>query len=146
MKQIEIKYEQVNYKYEAVDGTIFCSKDECEKYEKSAMCAIKSRIKDMSIKCGDSCDLLILGCGDHTTYVVVPQCAEDIFRINQLAALIDNDNASPAKAEFIGKPLALVVGYDYEWFDVYDLEAHLSYMTDGKFTISKVKEKKEKQQ
>ena len=49
MKKIENKVTkvEVSVSYEAIDGKVFYSEDECKEYEKSAACAIRFAFKDV---------------------------------------------------------------------------------------------------
>lgn len=46
MKEINVKQEVFVTKYEAMDGKQFTSKEECKKYEDSALCVLTSRYKE----------------------------------------------------------------------------------------------------
>ena len=45
MERVEIKGEVTTTKYKAVDGTMFTDQKQCELYENTAKCVIRSRIK-----------------------------------------------------------------------------------------------------
>lgn len=47
MKEISVKQEVFVTKYEAMDGKQFTSKEECQKYEDSAMCVITSKYNEL---------------------------------------------------------------------------------------------------
>ena len=75
--------------YEAIDGTRFSDKAECEKYEKSAKCLLLSKYNKLVIK-RDS-EYNIFGCGSEDDYVDIVKilCREDIDVIMQTLGVID---------------------------------------------------------
>lgn len=50
MKQIEIENITKVTKYEAIDGTLFSSKEECVKYEETAKCVLLGKYKRLVVK------------------------------------------------------------------------------------------------
>lgn len=40
---------QIYYEYEAIDGTIFDTEDECKKYENSAKCVLRAKVKKLIV-------------------------------------------------------------------------------------------------
>ena len=92
MKEIkeEIKREVVDTHiyYEAIDGTRFVSKDECEKYEASANCVLKSRLKKLEVYRTNEWELFR---GDEENVVIAlrPTSQADVDTIMH-AFLMDN--------------------------------------------------------
>lgn len=84
-----IKKEYINYieEYEAVDGTIFNSKEECIKYENSAAAVLKSRYKKLVIKETNEWDLFKCGNEDEFIDVIKLWSEKDIDLVLQLSCL-----------------------------------------------------------
>lgn len=76
--------------YEAIDGTIFSDKAECEIYEKSAKCLLLSKYNKLVIK--KDTEYNIFKCGDEYSYVDIVKilCREDIDIIMQLFGVINS--------------------------------------------------------
>ena len=53
MKEISVEQKTYIRKWEAIDGTQFNSREDCEKYENSAKCVILAKYKDFVIKESD---------------------------------------------------------------------------------------------
>lgn len=78
----EIKKErtttQTYYEYEALDGTIFNDKDECQKYDKSALGVLNYKINLLKVgKKGMDCWELCCGDDDHECFALKPKLPED---------------------------------------------------------------------
>lgn len=84
-----IKKEYINYieEYEAVDGTIFNSKEECIKYENSAAAVLKSRYKKLVIKETDEWNLFKFGSENEFIDVIKLWSEKDIDLVLQLSCL-----------------------------------------------------------
>lgn len=89
MKEIREEIKSYNIKYEAIDGTIFYNKEECEKYEMTAKAVIKSKFLKLIVKESTECGIFGVGSDDYTTYVVKPVTSEDAATIKQLY-ILDN--------------------------------------------------------
>lgn len=74
--------------FEAVDGTRFQDKEECRKYEDTARCILRTRLKELEVWRGNEWDLL-KGCDDHDVIALQLQSQEDVDTVMQ-AFLIDN--------------------------------------------------------
>ena len=83
-KQIEQKsYIKV---YVACDGKEFTDSDACKTYEKTFACAMKSYLRDMSIRePSTEDDLFYTGSCENEVFVVIPKTKEDILHIKQIA-------------------------------------------------------------
>lgn len=84
-----IKKEYINYieEYQAVDGTIFNSKEECIKYENSAALMLKSRYKKLVIKETNEWNLFKCGSEDEFIDVIKLWSERDIDLVLQLNCL-----------------------------------------------------------
>jgi hypothetical protein len=134
MKRVETKREYTEVNYEAVDGTIFQSQDECAMYEKSAKCAIKKHLADSALYHGDV-DAVggITNCPDNSIQVLVPKTDDDIIRINQYLSLMDE--GCQLSKDAIGKVVLLTTAYDDDgaWVDY--LDDMVAQMTGGKYEL-----------
>lgn len=92
MKEIEIEQKTYKYLYEAADGTRFESREECQKYEKSAKGVIKARFKKLVVYKDTECNILGTGSDDFTLYGVRLSEEKDKDTILQLY-LLDNPYA-----------------------------------------------------
>lgn len=50
MKEVKIEEKVITTKYEAIDGELFSTKNQCETYEETVACLLKSKIKKLVIK------------------------------------------------------------------------------------------------
>lgn len=75
--------------YEAIDGTRFPDKAECEIYERSAKCLLLSKYNKLVIK--KDFEFNIFGCGSEDGYVDIVKilCREDIDVIMQTLGVIN---------------------------------------------------------
>lgn len=117
-KQIEVK--SFKTVYVAADGTEFNDKEECRKYDESALGVLKGRVKKLATKVSNEADLLGSGNGDDESWVIIPKSADEVALIRQLLSLM---GMKAEHTEFlesqIGKVIWLTQSYDqdYMWFD-----------------------------
>lgn len=135
MKKIERKVqdEKVIVEYEANDGTVFYDASECDKYEKTCVCAIKARLRQIAIKV-DTEDCLLDGSCETTMFVIQPKTDTDIFVIQQALSLNNSNNAECVSGDDIGR--VLLVGFTYDdYVFVMKLDEIVSNITDGKWSV-----------
>lgn len=141
MKQIKV--EVINYKteYEAFDGTKFEDFEECRKYENSAALVLLSRLNiiENHISLAEKFDFIDT-CDENVYSVVMLRDESDVITISQLTQLFGNKVTFSKKD--IDKPILIgryVVNstVDHLWF--YKLEDVIKNLTDGIYTVSKVK-------
>ncbi len=84
MNTIQTKETTIITKYEAIDGTIFESKDECKKYEDTAICVLRSRYNPLVIISTTEYNLFQVGSDECVIDVVKLQSEQDIDTILQL--------------------------------------------------------------
>ena len=82
IKELKTKAEEIT-KWEAIDGTIFSDKEECERYEESALCVIKARFNKLIVSKGNNAWDLMKGYDDHTVTVVKLNNIEDVNTVAQ---------------------------------------------------------------
>ena len=70
--------------YEAVDGTSFRSKEECEKYEESANGVLRSKFKNSIIKEGTEYSIFSVGSDESIVYAVKIETNADADTVKQL--------------------------------------------------------------
>lgn len=84
MKEIKEEIKSYNIKYEAIDGTIFYNREECETYEKSAKAVIRAKFKKLVLAERDEYSLFNAGSDENTVYVVKMPKAQDVDTVKQL--------------------------------------------------------------
>ena len=87
MKTIKRQYVSYTNEYEAIDGTIFSSEEECIKYENSAASVLKSRYKKLVIKEANEWQLFKFGSDEELIDVIKLQSEKDIELVLQLQCL-----------------------------------------------------------
>ena len=95
MKINEIKKtveEVVRVEYIAEDGTVFHDKEECEKYEKSALAVVSSRLKRLDKKYTSWEDLLYFSYDDCKLEIFDIQDQEDLDNLCQYVVLTLSEN------------------------------------------------------
>lgn len=105
------------YGYEANDGTVFSSKEECEKYEQSARCVIRQHAKDILFREWD-CDSLF---GGFTYYDPIKvwfiKDENTLSIVNQYLHNVD-PSARLITPEYIGLRVAAVVSTEADYVSV----------------------------
>ena len=149
----EIKKEIIRKEYQTVyiatDGSEFYDRNECEKYEKSAMGVVSSRYKKFVVKSTTEEGLTKCGSGDYIIEVVKLTEYSDIDIVVQLYCLLfsTNDNEQITKIRELckqavrtGDLLLICRGYDYDNFWVIDtLTDYLNYILKQCDPGSKIK-------
>ena len=87
----EVKNERTVYDivYEAVDGTQFPGREQCELYEKTARCTVYTRFEKLIVKKGNEYTIFGVGCEDSKVFAVKIASTEDVDTVMQLY-IIDN--------------------------------------------------------
>lgn len=101
IKKLKTKAEEI-IKWEAIDGTIFSDKEECEKYEESALCILKARLKKITVNVGDAWDLMG-GYDDHSVWAIKMNTREDVQTVEQFMLLTHSWWSELFKEDFIDK-------------------------------------------
>lgn len=123
MKQVVVEEVVKKHVYEAIDGTHFTSKEECEKYEKSARLAINTLYKKFIIKTISEADLTPLGSDEGTIEIIKIHTQEDIKVLLQMYNLYGGsyqptlDKIATEAQESIDNNDYLFVGRGYECDD-----------------------------
>lgn len=119
MKEItrEVTKTETMY-YEAVDGARFSSREECEKYEKSAKCVVLKEIEKYKLGRISEYELFEAGCDDYGTDIYNIANAEVLNKLNIYRNLCD-PHIQNIGEEYIGKPILLA--WDYEECSSYNL-------------------------
>lgn len=97
--------EKIEYitKYKAIDGTVFNDRAECEKYENTAKCIVKTKFDKLVINRRHSSYDLFDGCDDTTVLVVRMKDKKDMDTVLQMLFIENpylqkNENADTRKA------------------------------------------------
>ena len=87
MRIEEIKETKVvGNRYFAEDGTMFYDREECLKYEKSALFVTRSKLKLIAVT--DEEELAIIGCGDNAVEIFDIQTPEDLDNLEAYVHLV----------------------------------------------------------
>lgn len=140
------KIEELKYRvaYVAPDGSEFDTQEECLKYEKSALGVLRSRLKAIEVFRGSEEDLFtICGSCDDDVSVFVPRTVDDIYLLRQMILLggRSEEYAERLGEDQVGKPVIFDFGYDGSYFSFMTLDDFVSVATDGRFTVTEVKDK-----
>ena len=84
MKEIKEERKVFDIKYEAIDGTIFYNKEECETYEKSAKAVIRAKFKKLVLAEHNEYSLFKVGNDEDIVYVVKMPKIQDADTVKQL--------------------------------------------------------------
>lgn len=87
MKEIDVEKVLTVRKYEAIDGTLFDNKDECQIYENTARCALLSKYNKLIIKSITEYDLFEIGSEESVIDLIKIIHKSDITTIIQLVIL-----------------------------------------------------------
>jgi hypothetical protein len=95
MKEINVKHEVYVTNYEAMDGKLFTSKEECMKYEDSALCVLTSRYKELVVSENIS-EWALFGCGsdDQNAHIIKLKNESDVDTVLQYYLLFHRLNSS----------------------------------------------------
>lgn len=96
MKEIKKERTVFDYEYEACDGSIFKTKEECNKYEGTAQCVIKKKFNDLVEY--SSNEYSLFGCGSDENIIdfVKPNTQDAANTIMQMLELC-NTNGNRAR-------------------------------------------------
>ena len=123
--------------YVAADGTEFDDRDECAKYDKSAVGVLKGRVKAMAIKDANEEDIFNCGNSENRVLVCIPKNQADIDDIKQLIFATGGNASYADKVDgCINKVVLVFFCYDdYIYIDT--LDDVVFRATDGKYKLEK---------
>lgn len=149
MKSVSKEVTNTIYGWEAIDGTFFDNKEECQKYENSAKTVILAKYNKLVIKSGSEDKLFYIGCGDNIVDIVKISKPSDIDVILQLYTLINGTPSEDSLNKQITRCkhalntndyLFINRGYDNDYFWVMDtLTDRLNYIAnkcDSSLTVN----------
>lgn len=95
----EIKKERVvfDYEYEAYDGSIFKTKEECIKYEETAQCVIIKKFNDLIEYSSNECSLFNCGSDDYIIDFVKPKTQDEADTIMQMLEFCNTNDTRTRK-------------------------------------------------
>ena len=130
MKEIkeEVIHKSYVTKYEALDGTVFDSSEECQKYEASAEGMLLAKYKELEIKMISEYNLFGVGSEEYYLSIVKLKDELDVDLMTQLYCLFNpgrrNDDAAIKEARDIFRKaiktedfLIIGRGCDYDQYD-----------------------------
>ena len=93
MKEIKKERTVFDCEYEAYDGSIFKTKEECVKYEETAKCVIRKKFNDLIEHSSDECSLFNCGSDDYIIDFIKPNTQDAANAIMQMLELYNaNDD------------------------------------------------------
>ena len=102
--------------YEAGDGTVFHDKDECKRYEESALYAVKSTLKKLNSQPLNESEIFGNTCGDTHVEIYDIQTPDDLMRLKMYCELRTGGGCgdSLGKVTF-GHEVMIVFTYEYSY-------------------------------
>ncbi len=136
-KQVEQK-SYVNV-YVACDGKEFADSGACKTYEKTFACAMKSYLKDMSIReSSTEEDLFYTGSCESEVFVVIPKTKEDILHIKQIAIGFGSSEETVngwIDESDINSVILVTIGYDNDWVYISRLNKIIKNIVGEKYKL-----------
>lgn len=138
----EKKIENITYAtvYVANDGTEFCTKEDCAKYERTYACALKSRLMAMAINEDSEENMFARGSCDSSVIVVIPRSEKDIDTIKQYAIGMGHTEeqiSTRISDADIDMPVTITIGYDNDWCYIQTVSSLVDFITRGEFKLIK---------
>ena len=154
MKEIKTERKVYDIHYEAIDGTEFRIKEECEKYEQTAHAVLKTKFNKLVLDTQTECGFFGVGGDDNPVYAIKVKSPEDVDTVFQLFcldhpyALNDDDSAKAYKEKtynliktaYMDKDI-LFVGESYDG-DIYIINTRFNIIEDLKKIDDPKEEKK----
>ena len=138
-KQIENITKTYRTVYVAADGKEFDDEETCRTYEKSFACAMKSYLRDMSIReSSTEEDLFYTGSCENEVFIVVPKTKEDILHIKQFAFGLGTSEEYVNKwidDSDIDNVILITVGYANDWVFISRLNTIITNICGTKYTL-----------
>ena len=105
--------------YEAFDGKTFSTKEECEKYEKTAYGGLGKELRKIMVNEDEFAECSIwedYGYGSEDFYMAVLdiKTEDDLFAVNRYFEFVSKGDATPIDKEYIGKRILVSMGYTYD--------------------------------
>ncbi len=122
MKQIEKTRTLTDIYYEAYDGELFKSKEECEAYETNAKGVVGKKVFAFRVaKTSQYVLFSFASCCDDDIEIYLPKTASELDSLNQYLNFIDKDGKFLGE-EYIGHHVIVQIGYDRDWYraDTYE--------------------------
>lgn len=116
--------------YEAIDGTVFSTKEECIKYEETAQCVIRKKFNDLIEHSSDECSLFNCGSDDYIIDFVKPNTQDTANIIMQMLELYNanDDRARKLIKEAQENSDYLLIGhnsYDKDYYYIWDTRTNI---------------------
>lgn len=133
----EIKKERTVYdcEYEAYDGSIFKTREECIKYEETAQCVIRKKFNDLVEYSSDECSLFNCGSDDYIIDFVKPNTQDAANVIMQMLELYNanDDRARKLIKEAQENSDYLLIGHNsYDEDDYYIWDTRINILNNIK--------------
>lgn len=147
MKEIKTERAVFDYEYEACDGSIFKTKEECVKYESIAKCVIRKKFKDLVEYSSNECSLFNCGSDEIIIDFVKPSTQDTVNTIMQMLELYSNNTDEARKlikeAQENNDYLLIVHNsYDDDYYYIWNTRANIfNTIKDNLFFEVKKEEK-----
>lgn len=134
MKEIKKERTVFDCEYEAYDGSIFKTKEECIKYEETAKCVIRKKFNDLVEHSSDECSLFNCGSDDYIIDFIKPNTQDDVNAIMQMLELYNanDDRARKLIKEAQENSDYLLIGHNYDEDYYYILGTRTSVLNNIK--------------
>ena len=148
MKEINVKQEVYVTKYEAMDGKQFTSKEECKKYEDSAVCVLSSRYNELVVSENTSeWELFQCGCDDSKIHIVKVNNESDVDTILQyyllwhgLGTSYDLSNQRKRLEKALSSDGLVMIGTGYENDNFYIIGSVCGFIEGFKESVKNLTE------
>ena len=130
MKEITKERIVFDYEFEACDGSVFKTKEECIKYEETAQCVIRKKFNDLVEYSSDECSLFNCGSDDYIIDFVKPNTQDAANAIMQILELYgaNDDRARKLIKEAQENSDYLLIGhnsYDKDYYYIWDTRTNI---------------------
>lgn len=134
MKEIKKERTVFDCEYEAYDGSIFKTKEECIKYEETAKCVIRKKFNDLVEHSSDECSLFNCGSDDYIIDFIKPNTQDAANAIMQMLELYNanDDRARKLIKEAQENSDYLLIGHNYDEDYYYILGTRTSVLNNIK--------------
>lgn len=89
MKEIKEEIKTYKTRYQAIDGEMFDTREECEKYDNTAKAVLMSKYNKLVKKSLTEYNLLNMGCDDNDLDLVILNTLDDVDTVKQLYCLMN---------------------------------------------------------
>lgn len=112
----EITRTETVMEYIAEDGSVFEDKEECKRYEESALFAAKSTLKKLNSRSLDVYEIFGVAYGDTHLEIYDIQTTEDLMRLKMYCRLLTSEGVGSSLEKITsGHEVAIFFSYYYDY-------------------------------